>query len=132
MKHLFTILFLITNLSLYTQNKQSFQVQDNYNIPPNAIIKPKAINSSDYFSKIDNQPDYSRVSNVESDFKKFLSEDNLKDMELNDKESYSYYLEVLKYFDTLSPKVKALFTADDLWNIYMFHNELKNELLNIK
>jgi hypothetical protein len=130
MKRLFILLFLFIGITLSAQNKQNSE--NNFNTPPNAVLLPKAAKSVDFFEKVNNQPDYSKVSQVESDFRRFLSKDDLNDMEINDKASYQYYVEALNFFEMLSPKVKALFTADDLWNIYMFHSDFKNQLLNIK
>ena len=53
-------------------------------------------------------------------------------MKTESPESYVYYIKADEYYKKLSPKVKAVFSVDDLWNIYMFNQKLKVQLADIK
>jgi hypothetical protein len=106
--------------------------QDNYNIPPNFKLFSKTNKGKDYSFKLHNQPNYGMVSTTDAQFLKDLTPRNMEDMKMNDPESYNYYSEALLFYNELSQRVKALFTGDEIWHIYMFDQNLKNKLRTIR
>ena len=103
-----------------------------YNLPPGAVMYPKTNPSVDYSEKLYNQPNYKQIIIVNQEFKSVMTTENYADMLQNDKDSYNYYKSAEQYFDALSDKVKALFTANEIWHIYYFDATLKNQLLTVQ
>ena len=127
MKNTVALLTLAIGLSgnLIAQENQSF------NLPPGSVFHPKTFQEIDYSYKL-NQLGSNGAENTEADFLKEFSKDDLRDMELNSPESHRYYITARDYYNSLSGKVKATFTIDELWYIYKFDQKLKNTLQNIK
>jgi hypothetical protein len=103
-----------------------------YNLPPGAVMYPKTNPSADYSEKLYGQPNYKQIIVVNQEFKSVMTEENYADMLKNDMDSYNYYKTAEQYFDALSDKVKALFTANEIWHIYYFDATLKNQLLTVQ
>jgi len=103
-----------------------------YNLPPGAVMYPKTNPSVDYSEKLYGQPNYKQIIIVNQEFKSVMTEENYADMLKNDMDSYNYYKSAEQYFDALSDKVKALFTANEIWHIYYFDATLKNQLLTVQ
>jgi hypothetical protein len=120
-------LFLAISFCINAQNDT-----ESYNLPPNAKLYNKTNVNKDYSHKLYDNPNYDQVKKVESDFKFFLTDENYADMQANDQISFRYYKEAEAYFDGLSHKVKALYTAEEIWHIYYFDQKLKNHLTTIQ
>jgi hypothetical protein len=103
-----------------------------FNLPPGFTLYPKTDSTIDYSEKLFNEPNYKQIGVVNRQFKSVMTEENYVDMQLNDMDSYNYYKEAEVYFDRLSDKVKAIYTADEIWYIYYFDTNLKNQLLSVK
>jgi Glu-tRNA(Gln) amidotransferase subunit E-like FAD-binding protein len=103
-----------------------------YNLPPGAVLYPKTDPSIDYSEKLYGESNYKQIVIVNQQFKSVMTPENYADMQANDLASYNYYKEAEAYFDQLSDKVKALFTANEIWYIYYFDTNLKNQLLSVK
>jgi hypothetical protein len=103
-----------------------------YNLPPRAVMYPKTNPSADYSEKLYGQPNFKQIIIVNQEFKSVMTEENYADMLKNDMDSYNYYKTAEQYFDALSDKVKALFTANEIWHIYYFDATLKNQLLTVQ
>jgi hypothetical protein len=106
--------------------------QESYNLPPNFVIYEKTFTYKDYSYKLNNQPDFSTVSITDEKFMKDLTPENFKDMERNDPDSFVYYTEALDFYKSLSDTVKAIYTGDELWYIYMFDQNLKSKLTTLR
>lgn len=124
MKSLLILVTLFFSLSSYSQDQQ-------YNLPPGSIVRKKGFEQVDYSWKLKNisqDKAYFKDSNYLSQF----TLEDLKVMEKNSIEKFNYYKTADNYFKALSPKVKSLFTVNELWYIYMFDETLKEKIKTIK
>ena len=103
-----------------------------YNIPPGNVLPMKVDTRADYWHKLDLIPEGKNKNAKYDDFLKELSKDDLSEMKANNKPVYDYYMEAKTFHNNLSDRVKVTFTWDELWEIYMFNPELKNELISIE
>lgn len=135
MKRLF-LLFLLPAVFICNtamgQNKSSTQDGGKvFNIPPGSVVMRKVNTDLDYSYKLADIP--SNEPHVQpEDFLKHLQKDELAEMEATAPESYRYYMDAKQFYTSLSNKVKATFSVDELWHIYMFDQKLKTTLENIK
>jgi len=98
------------------------------NLPPGVVFMDKTFEKIDYSYKLTNQ----QTNNVEaSNFMKKFSNDEIQLLLNGDSAESYYYKEAIKYFNSLSKKVKLLFNEEELWYIYMFDQKLKNKLQTI-
>jgi hypothetical protein len=124
MKSLLILIALFFSFSSYSQDQK-------YNIPPGSVIRKKGVEQIDYSWKLKN------ISQDKAFFKdsnylvRFTLEE-LNEMEKNSIDKYNYYKTADNYFKALSPKVKSLFSIDELWYIYMFDETLKEKIKTIK
>jgi hypothetical protein len=81
---------------------------------------------------INDVPNYSQIEDVNRELFKDLSLNNLNEMKEINSESYNYYLKAANYFQNISEKVKALYSAEELWYIYQFDATLTETLKTIK
>jgi hypothetical protein len=125
MKKLTFLGFLLLSISLHAQ-------QQEVNLPPGSVVKSKYTIYRDLSYKLNQEPNYSQVESVNTELFKDLTESNLLEMKTNDPESFEYYNEAANYFKSLSTKVKALFTSEELWYVYQFDQNLKETLKNLK
>jgi hypothetical protein len=102
------------------------------NLPPGLTLYHKTNVNIDYSYKLNETPDFNRVDKTVRDFKQTLDDKEYETLEKSSPDVYTYYKEINRYFNSLSPKVKALYTADEIWYIYMFDQELKEKLTTIK
>jgi hypothetical protein len=63
---------------------------------------------------------------------KKLSKEQLEALKQIDSVNYEYYTKANIYFESLSKKIRELYTVNELWYIYVFDQNLKNKLLTIK
>jgi hypothetical protein len=63
---------------------------------------------------------------------KKISKEQLESLKEIDVVNYKYYTTANAYFDSLSKKIKEMYTVNELWYIYVFDQNLKNKLLTIK
>ena len=63
---------------------------------------------------------------------KNIPENELDEFKSIDPEYYNYYMKGISFFDSLSNKVKEIYTINELWYIYVFDQELKSKLLTVK
>jgi hypothetical protein len=123
-RNLMLVAFLFLSIQTFSQNK--------HNIPPGFKVYPKTNTEKDYSFKLNTQPNYGMVASTDAQFLKDLTPINMEDMKMNSPESYKYYSEALAYYKELSQRVKALYTGDEIWYIYMFDQNLKNKLRTIR
>jgi hypothetical protein len=128
-----TFLFAMTIFfsGFFAQTKSSQALRDlGYNTPPGVV-----------FGKIDPSFSYADKLNyvssqVPADYQepKFMGTMTLEEY-LNDQtisqENRAYYQQAKVYFDSLSPKIKTLFSVEELWHIYYFDAVLKENLKSI-
>lgn len=128
--------FLLKNLKLHTLillligGFMGFS-QDNFNLPPGFKFKSK-FEFIDYSGKFLDVATASKAIVSSQSFLKNFSSDDLSEMKLNCPEKYRYYMDANTVYENLSPRVKNVFTVDELWFIYMFDVELAKKLRSIK
>ncbi|HET6245739.1 MAG: hypothetical protein H0V01_11810 [Bacteroidetes bacterium] len=103
-----------------------------YNLPPGTVFNPKTYKKIDYSYKL-NGVSNNAIFDVESTnlLSKYTEEELFK-IKISDPASYNYYTSLKKYHENLSQKVKTIYTLEELSYIYVFDQELKNRLQNIK
>lgn len=115
------IVFLTLSTYLNGQEKQ-------YNLPPGYKIVPNyiPINFSYKLEGIKSEKNYTSESLV---ILKVLTEEELE----NAPQAYQNYVyKGRKYIESLSEKVKSIYTESEIWYIYAFDKELKNRIKKIK
>lgn len=127
MKNIFVfVLILLTSVLAQAQKA----VDNNYNLPPGVVLQKKGVEKKDLSYKL-NLENYSTNQLADNFLRKFTKEE-LMQMENNKDEDYFYYKKANEYFLSLSNKVRKIYTYDELWFIYMFDQDLKQKLTNIK
>ena len=124
---LFSLTFLLF-FKGFSQNNQEF------NLPPGSVINKKAETNKDFSAKLNlvMSGNFENSKAVEGNFLNQYTASEIEAMMTESPESYSYYKKADEFYKKLSPRVKAVFTVDDLWNIYMFNQKLKSQLAEIK
>lgn len=123
-KPMLTILFFLFVSVAISQNKMP---KDQFNLPPDAAFAPKLFQEIDYSYKLDQNLNLP----INKKFLKF-SEEELIVLKKKNKKTFNYYLQAKDYFNCLSDKVKKSYTVNELWYIYMYDRDLKNNLTLIK
>lgn len=103
-----------------------------HNLPPGSVLKPKTDTNIDYSYKLSEIPPQSPQNAIYDDFLKDWSAEDLEITKNKEPKLYAYLIEAQNYHNALSDKVKVTFSFDELWYIYVFDQELKNELLRIR
>jgi hypothetical protein len=124
-KSVFLFFCFFSGVLVYAQNEQLF------NLPPGAVLHPKANTSIDYSHKLE-QLNNIDAQYTEENFLKEFTEEQLVDFAEKRKDAYQYYMEANKFYVQLSSKVKALYTTEELWYIYIFDKELTEKIKTIK
>jgi len=117
-------LFVCATATAQQTGKFTYQGKE-INLPPDAVFRPK------FFKFIDHSEKLNSVSNqaLKKDFMAEYSEEDIKHYKTTNPTDYAYYQEAIAYFNKLSDKVNRAFTVKELWYIYMYDQELKNNLL---
>jgi hypothetical protein len=137
MRKLLLLLFIIgvCSINSYAQKKSSANASGNnknWNLPPDAIVHPKANTSIDYSFKLNEFILNESEKAAQNDFGKDMTEENFESMRKDHPEAFKYYKEAEGFYKSLSNKVKAAYTGEELWYIYMFDQNLKNRLPSIR
>jgi hypothetical protein len=123
MKKLTLIVALFAVNSLFSQEK--------YNLPPGSVLKVKASIEDNYSYKLNFIDDASLVEK-NLNFLASIPSDELEEMKILAPEKFEYYQKANDFYNSLSVKVKNTFSIQDIWNIYVFDQELKETIQNIK
>ena len=104
------------------------------NTPPGSIILPKTDTEVDYSYKLLEMNVVNSVSAIlEQPIAQPIIDITAEEfalMQIEQPEHYVYYTEALNYYNSLSINIKRTFTTYELWYVYFFDQELKNNLLN--
>lgn len=119
---------------LFGQNKEDVQNNSisNYNIPPGVVFPKKFITTLDLSYKINGTINLQSYNDAELRVGKKLTKEQLESLKQIDSLNFEYYTKANIYFDSLSKRIKDLYTINELWYIYVFDQNLKNKLLTIK
>lgn len=126
------ILLLIVYVSCASVYSQVDNNSKKYNIPPGSVLKPKTNTEIDYSYKLSEIPSKDPVGYVEPDFFINFDKEALMEEESSSKEINAYYNQARAFFQSLSPKVKVIYTVDELWYIFQFDQKLRYKLVAIK
>jgi hypothetical protein len=127
-----TFLIYFCCFNIVAQNETE-GVRD-FNLPPGTIMKLKTSQDIiDYSYKL---ADIETVNNVIKSTDDFLAsvvpDEDLMEMKAVAVDSYEYYIKAQMFYTNLSNKVKAVFSIDELWYIYMYDVPLTQRLITIK
>ena len=103
-----------------------------YNLPPNVVFSKKFITTLDLSYKLNGETNIQSYKDSELRVGKILSKEQLESLKEIDVVNYKYYTTANTFFDSLSKKIKDVYTMNELWYIYVFDQNLKNKLLTIK
>lgn len=128
------LMWLLFCAQSYGQNfeKKENNLTENYNIPPGVVFSMKFDTALDLSYKLNGNANLKSYNDSEIRVGKILSPEQLESLKGIDIANYEYYSSANLYFDTLSEKVKELYTKNELWYIYVFDQNLKNKLTTIK
>lgn len=104
----------------------------NYNLPPGIVFEKKFSTTIDLSYKLNGGVAAVGYQDSELKFGKVFLNNDLEAIKVIDPVNYNYYTTANSYFNSLSPKVKNLYTANELFYIYVFDQKLKNKLSTIK
>lgn len=141
MKYLYSIfvllcLFFSPNSFGQTSDKDNTSIENNankkFNLPPGAFLQKKFITNADLSYKLKGETP--RIIYLDSDLKiaKTFSSEELESIKDSDPTNYNYYTTANNFFNSLSPKVKGIYSKIELWYIYVFDQDLKNKLVTVK
>lgn len=120
--------------NLFGQNNEVNQNTSisNYDIPPGVVFAKKFITTLDLSYKLNGTINLQSYNDAELRVGKKLSKEQLEALKQIDSVNYEYYTKANIYFESLSKKIRELYTVNELWYIYVFDQNLKNKLLTIK
>lgn len=120
--------------NLFGQNNEVNQNNSisNYDIPPGVVFAKKFITTLDLSYKLNGTINLQSYNDAELRVGKKLSKEQLEALKQIDSVNYEYYTKANIYFESLSKKIRELYTVNELWYIYVFDQNLKNKLLTIK
>ncbi len=124
------LLLLIALLSFNFIMAQAPSISE-YNLPPGCVLKQK-VKIFDLSYKLENKPSIYSYSQSDLAVIKDIPSSEIENYKNIDLNYYNYYKEGLSFFDSLSSKVKDIYTITELWYIYVFDQDLKNKLITIK
>lgn len=130
----FTMLCVLFCGHSYGQNTEraTDNSLSNYNLPPSVVFSKKIITTLDLSYKLNGSPNKQDYNDSELRVGKKISKEQLESLKEIDVVNYKYYTTANAYFDSLSKKIKEMYTVNELWYIYVFDQNLKNKLLTIK
>jgi hypothetical protein len=114
----------------YGQNIERFP--DKFNLPPGFVFSKKFITTLDLSYKLNGVSNSQNYLDNDLRIGKNFSIDQLVSLKEIDHVNYKYYTTANIYFESLSKKIKEMYTVNELWYIYVFDQNLKNKLLIIK
>ena len=120
-------LLLVFNISAQADTEGN-----NYDLPPGAVIKPKADLNRDLSGKI-NELRFKSISSddleINAEFiKADLTNEDWERLKVTNPDEFDYYQRALEYYEALSPKVKTILNTDELWHLYMFDLKTREEI----
>lgn len=105
--------------------------EENYNLPPGYVLSSKRT-ILDLSFKIDKTKSVQNYDSTDLKVLKNLSSEQVEEYKDKLGDYYYYYKEGIAYINTLSKKVKDIYTVEEIWYIYIFDQKLKDKLLTIK
>lgn len=127
----FTTMCFFVCFNFYGQTTES-NSRNNFNLPPGVVFAKKFITTLDLSYKLNGTPNTNDYKDSELKICKDISADQLQSIKDIDQVNYIYYTTANVYFESISEKIKKLYTKNELWYIYVFDQNLKNKLLTIK
>jgi hypothetical protein len=125
-----TLLIIIVFLS-FNFIKAQEPIDSKFNLPPGCVLKQK-FKFFDLSYKLEGKHTVHNFSESDLLVIKNIPENELDEFKSIDPEYYNYYMKGISFFDSLSNKVKEIYTINELWYIYVFDQELKSKLLTVK
>ena len=125
MKRFLLLFFVVFSIITYSQENNS-----KFNLPPGYRLQPKK-KIVDLSYKLNSTINDIQYESSELRFLKQLTENELESLRENLPDYYNYLQKAKSYINSLTPKVKSLYTEEELWYIYAFDPELKNKLTTI-
>lgn len=122
----YCLLICLFSITVFGQSNSNIE---QFNLPPKTVFQEKSFQKIDYSEKL-----FSNAFNKDkaSNFLKKFTKEEWEYLEKLKDEEYYYYYHANQYFNSLSDKVKFIYTVDELWYIYMFDKKLTEKLLSIK
>lgn len=137
MKRLYVIVVAIfVSSGCYSQDVQNSEsndlvIESNYDIAPGTKLQSKFNTNVDYSSLME-KIDYSIDSYPKFDFFESYSEEGMIELESSNQDYQNYIQRLKNYYDSLSPRVKAVYSFKTIWYVFSYDQELKNKLISIK
>lgn len=127
MKNILTFLLILLSFQLIQAQKANV---NSFNLPPWVVLSKKGVEVNDLSYKL-NDDNYMN-NEIATNFLRKFTESELKDMENSKGEDFFYYKSANEYFNSLSEKIRKIYSYDELWYIYMFDQNLKQKLTTIQ
>jgi hypothetical protein len=127
MKNILTFLLILLSFQLIQAQKANV---NSFNLPPRVVLSKKGVEVNDLSYKL-NDDNYMN-NEIATNFLRKFTESELKDMENSKGEDFFYYKSANEYFNSLSEKIRKIYSYDELWYIYMFDQKLKQKLTTIQ
>jgi len=129
----FLIVFSLLFANLLLAQNETIQQKEKsvYNLPPGAVLKTKA-RFIDLSYKLSGKKSGESYTQEDLKFLKDIPESDIEKYKTASPEYYQYYITGRTFINSLSPKVKSIYSDSELWYIYAFDQKLKNKLTIIK
>jgi hypothetical protein len=134
MKHLyflFALVLMFFSDTALAQNNSSKGNQEKYNMPPGYQM-PIKMKIFDLSHKLNGKHVSESYTQEDLRFLKNIPENEIEKYKMITPEYYQYYITGRAFINSLSPKVKSVYTDAELWYIYAFDQKLKTKLTIIK
>lgn len=109
----------------------SQEINYKYNLPPGYKLHPKK-KIIDLSYKLNGQESTLDYTNDELEFLKKNSETEIENYKNIDERYYQYLKGGEQFIDSLSSKIKTIYTHKELWYIYAFDQKLREQITAIQ
>ncbi|KGO90065.1 hypothetical protein [Flavobacterium suncheonense] len=134
MKHLYFLLALLfTSFSsvVFAQTQDLNSDSGKFNLPPGYRM-PLKMKVYDLSHKLTGKLSEEKYTSEDLKFLKRISDEELEKYKDQAPDYYNYYKKGTDFINSLSSKVKSIYSKEELWYIYAFDQKLKNKLTTIK
>ncbi|MGX7668980.1 hypothetical protein [Flavobacterium pedocola] len=135
MKHLYFLFALFFTMFSMTVTAQTVHSDNNgngkFNLPPGYRMHSK-MKVYDLSHKLKGKLSEEKYTSEDLKFLKNISDADMMQYKDSAPEYYNYYTTGSAFINSLSAKVKTIYSKEELWYIYAFDQNLKNKLTTVK
>lgn len=133
MRNTILLFFLLFSFCLNAQSKALYSTSQKteFNLPPGYHLHSKT-KIIDLSFKLNKSAPVDNYTAKDLKFLKNIPENEIDNYKTQLPDYYQYYIEGLSYINSLSHKVRTIYSKEELWYIYAFDLKLKKQLATIR